>query len=1429
MLYAALFAVESRTRQALEKSPERIMLIAADDDVDAIPWEYLYGPDGFLVQECQFVRGLPAEQRQPAPTMKAGLHIVAVPSNPLSDQVEPLAIDAEWMNLRESVQALPSALTLERVRPPTIRQLRNAVAGQRQRVVHFMGHGGQMDDGAVLCFEKENGDLDLVKSKEIAMRLRGTTFLVTLNACVTASPGDTMFSNLAATLVRQRIPYALGMRLSIYDKDARLFARAFYDELARGTPVEEALFQARLTLASETTHPWVVGVPVLYTSLTESAHGVEPQPGTPTVKDHQPPLDVNALPRAEGIFQGRVSDLRRLGTLLTGDKRPRIINIHGGGGQGKTALAREAVERFAWAWPDGIWSTTLEKLFDRAFFAAELARFLGINTQDIAHPNEIEHLLFNCLSTRRVLIVLDNAETLIEAIEANNVGAQHLAQLLQQLPSPSVSLLITSRIVLGWPSEIEHEIGGLTSEEGAQLFIQSSPQRREAMDTILANELSQRVEGHPLSLRLLGGAFNFSAIPLAAFVQHCEEQLINAENTYLGLEHRHRKLYACLETSIRYLTDELRNVLGSLWIFHAPFIPETVVAILDPETKETEDTPSKLRTHLHNLRLRGLLTTQRIATDNWILDFYYLLPTTRPYIEQQVQYPGNRQGLLLRFGRVYSMLLDFISNEMGRTSRGMTLVEKAEMDFERAMGYLKGTEQAQYKIRWASILHRLRTTPQRSLKLLEEALDELQGRDKEWVVQAFQIMGGIYNHIGEPERALQLFGQALPLIRETSDRASEAAILTSMANVYSNIGDPVQALQLLEQALLLTHKVGNRDSEAYILNNMANVYEDIGEPTRALQLYAQALSLMHEIGDRAGGATAIANIASIYATIGEPARALQLYEQALSLMREVGDRTVEAAALNNMASVYRHIGEPTRALQLYEQSLTLTRENSDRVGEVATLNNMASIYADIGKPTQALQLYEQILPITRKTGVHHGEAATLNNMALVYTKIGNPVRALQLYEQALPLRQEIGDRPGEAATLTNMASAYISIGESAHALQLYEQALPIRREVGDRAGEAVTLANMANVYITIGEPARALQLYEEALLLMRAISHHNGEAGILSSMALVYSNIGDHSSALQLLKQALPLMRAVGNRAGEATTLNTMASVYTNLDEPAHALQLYEQALPLRREVGDRPGEIITLINIAIVLYQVLEHKERAISTLQQALQILEQADLPQDIARQNHKQLSLLLQYMKSGMSLNKSHPSTKASPAKIIETLITATIAVMTTEPEQQPQYRKVLEDGLREIQLKGPEWQAEVELFNSLLMVLDGQMPVLPADHPYASVLTEIQAGIATDGRRENDDVSEGNDNITHFITNTVAVLGPKREHLPWWREMVVQMKFQASKQDMKEFVAFLDAVIKLLDAQGDPTGLGEQLAQGHAQVWQKIIQQLAINKE
>src|SRR5262245_62083171 len=54
-LYEALFPLRTLARHALDRIPSRIVLVTLDDDLDALPWEYTYGPEGFLVQEYPFM------------------------------------------------------------------------------------------------------------------------------------------------------------------------------------------------------------------------------------------------------------------------------------------------------------------------------------------------------------------------------------------------------------------------------------------------------------------------------------------------------------------------------------------------------------------------------------------------------------------------------------------------------------------------------------------------------------------------------------------------------------------------------------------------------------------------------------------------------------------------------------------------------------------------------------------------------------------------------------------------------------------------------------------------------------------------------------------------------------------------------------------------------------------------------------------------------------------------------------------------------------------------------------------------------------------------------------------------------------------------------------------------------------------------------
>jgi tetratricopeptide (TPR) repeat protein len=401
----------------------------------------------------------------------------------------------------------------------------------------------------------------------------------------------------------------------------------------------------------------------------------------------------------------------------------------------------------------------------------------------------------------------------------------------------------------------------LQPDEGAKLFRQSAPRRSHEIKPALAEELSDKVAGHPLSLRLLGGGFNQITLSLPDFMRDCDTYLLAAEDKYIGIGHRQRTLYACIETSVRYLDAALLHLFSKLWIFHAPFLRGPAVQIFDPNFDATKGEHSPIHSpiydQLHALWLRGLLTLERATLREGTLEFYSLLPTMRPYIEKYLARPEEREELKGRFGSAYARLVRFLCDELDRGGIAAFIAEQCSEDLERGASHVTGIERGYYQLNWGWVLQRTGYS-RRGLHLTEQALEIGQGHEQSLELHALTNIAAVYRATGQPTRALELCGQALPLMREAGNQAGEAATLDNMALVYTGAGQPTRALELFERALLLEHEVGDQAREVNTLANMAVLlYEDLNRRQDAINAMQQAVAVLDESGllRDAGGRT----------------------------------------------------------------------------------------------------------------------------------------------------------------------------------------------------------------------------------------------------------------------------------------------------------------------------------------------------------------------------------------------------------------------------------------------------------------------------------------------------------------------------------------------------------------------------------------------
>jgi tetratricopeptide (TPR) repeat protein len=815
---------------------------------------------------------------------------------------------------------------------------------------------------------------------------------------------------------------------------------------------------ARGALARGGVAPWAAGVTVLYTALDAPAPGFAARDAAPQIADPVPGRVHFDFPATlEGAFFGRTEELLALGQALTAGPPPRLVTIHGLGGQGKTTLGRAAAARFAYAYPSGAYGVSLEGLPSPGSILAGLAGHLGLNPDEARDEEALLAHISRQLQSSGLLLLIDNVETLAEGLRAGDERAAPLANFLRRGLPPAVTLLATSRERLGWPltpAELV-PLSGLSPAAGAELFAAGTPDRQGQVSAEEAQALSARVGGHPLTLRLLAGTFNAeSALSFAALLADYERHMVAAADAVPGSE-RHRTLAAAHATSVAALDEETRALLSGLWPWQGPFEADAAVAVFDAEQEKWWESPVAAR--LETLARRGLLQRQEETFSQTRAVFYQLLPALRPYARAL---PGAVPAaeLLRRWAAWQEKLSRYVTDHIKEGGLPVALARYGREDLLRAIDHLDGEQQAAATRRAGWFAH---------------------------------VLGDRAAALALTERALALAGEQYPRERLQA--------LNNMAQVYNATGRPSEALALYEQALPIMREAGDRAGEAATLNNMGGVYQATGRPSEALVLYEQALPLIREVGDRAGEAATLNNMGGVYDATGRPSEALALYEQALPIRREVGDRAGEATTLHNMGAVYRATGRPSEALALYEQALPIRREVGDRTGEAATLNNMGMVYRATGRPIEALAHYKQALPLMREVGNRAGEATTLNNIGMVYKATGRPSEALALYEQALPLMREVGDRAGEATTLNNMGGVYGAMGRRPEALQVWADTLPILQEIGHRAGNASTLGNMAVLLAQMGRTAEAVTRIEEALALFRAGLTHDAGGGTVAS------------------------------------------------------------------------------------------------------------------------------------------------------------------------------------------------------------------------------------------------------------------------------------------------------------------------------------------
>src|SRR6185503_5614312 len=152
---------------------------------------------------------------------------------------------------------------------PTFQAAKNQ--GRPYHAIHFLGHGGFDESGSgQLWVERSDRRGQAVRGQEVMQQLQGfdELRLAVLSTCVGARMarrrGQHPFTGSASALVAGGLSAVVAMQFPVSERAAGEFPSAFYQHLASGRALEEAVTEGRLRIGADEAGTVEWASPVLF-------------------------------------------------------------------------------------------------------------------------------------------------------------------------------------------------------------------------------------------------------------------------------------------------------------------------------------------------------------------------------------------------------------------------------------------------------------------------------------------------------------------------------------------------------------------------------------------------------------------------------------------------------------------------------------------------------------------------------------------------------------------------------------------------------------------------------------------------------------------------------------------------------------------------------------------------------------------------------------------------------------------------------------------------------------------------------------------------------------------------------------------------------------------------------------------------------------
>jgi len=694
------------------------------------------------------------------------------------------------------------------------------------------------------------------------------------------------------------------------------------------------------------------------------------------------------LPAQLTSFIGREEETEQLIALL---KTHRLVTLTGSGGTGKSRLALRVASELFDLFPNGIWLVELASLSDPALVPKAVASAMNLPEMP---ANPILEILNNFLKTKRLLLILDNCEHLLDACAG-------LANSILRT-CPEISILTSSREVLGVEGEALFrvpamsfpdtrqltQLDSLSNYDAVRLFVEraqvTSPDFAITVNNAaMVVDLVCQLDGIPLAIELAAARLNVLGI------EQIVQRLNNTFHILTGggrtaLPH-HQTLRASIDWSHDLLTHSEQILLRRLSVFVGGWRLKAAEQVCANGAKNHELIKTEtILDLLSDLVAKSLVIAFQESEDRMR---YRMLETIRQYANEKLVLAGELETVRERMLVYYLDLVERLEPALRGREQIKTLKHlEIELDNLR------------YVLEWA-----LQNDIEASLRLASSLqwfwyIHFHWSEGIEWLKQALDV-----------EKNLRMNDQKERTNKFIRARALLALGFLLLMQYLQNTPTLEQAKKSLEECLAIYRRTNQEQDQeihlgkAWALVWLSNCLFHEGALEQSLELAQEALSLFHETGDSHGVAESLQMIGKLDI---DPMRRMKIYQEQLAIEKANGDFDGIANALGQIGDAAANNGDYDSACSALEAS----REQYQLVNDpiMVAMSWLALGIAEIsnGKLQQADECIDKSLVMFYELGYENRLPFSLFFKCLIRIAQGRYDQATDANEEAWLIYQK---------------------------------------------------------------------------------------------------------------------------------------------------------------------------------------------------------------------------------------------------------------------------------------------------------------------------------------------------------------------------------------------------------------------------------------